>query len=626
LATKIHLSTNACFADFSYSSNCLYKVSYVHLGKIKFETMIRQFRLFLPGFLFFAFGFSMLHAQKISSDLYNGVNTEDVLVCFKPAENIQQARWIKGKNAKAQFVYDQLTAHAARSQEQAIAILRQTDLSANSLFLVNAIAIRDLDLATARKLAALPEVTGISMDPWVYFDEPMNESTIGERNAIEWGVERIQAPAVWAMGYTGQGITVGGADTGYEWFHPAIKNKYRGYDEVMDVANHNYHWHDAIHELSPLNNDSLPDPSNNPCGLDSPVPCDDHNHGTHTMGTMVGDDDMGNQIGVAPNAKWVACRNMERGWGKPSSYLECMQWFLAPTDIAGENADPAMAPHVINNSWYCAVEEGCTDLSIHNLLRDAVFNLKLSGVVVIVSNGNFGPACETTYGPPAYFQESYSIGSFRFNDTISGFSSRGPVTIDSSFIVKPNVVAPGSNVRSCIRNGGYANFSGTSMAGPHAVGLVALILSARPDLAGDVEAIENILTLTALPTVGLTDCSDNNGMDYPNNTYGYGRIDAMLAIGMAVDWGSSEEALQNKPHISVSPNPASTQFYLRTTNLSGPQQLRIYNSDGREVLFEKIQLGTGVNTLEVLLPTVPPGVYFVQLQGQNSLISENFIL
>ncbi len=93
----------------------------------------------------------------------------------------------------------------------------------------------------------------------------------------------------------------------------------------------------------------------------SPVPCDDVGHGTHTMGTMVGDDGAANQIGVAPGAKWMGCRNMDVGNGTPATYSECFQWFIAPTNLANQNPDPTKAPHVINNSWGCPPSEGCTD-------------------------------------------------------------------------------------------------------------------------------------------------------------------------------------------------------------------------------------------------------------------------
>jgi serine protease AprX len=79
------------------------------------------------------------------------------------------------------------------------------------------------------------------------------------------------------------------------------------------------------------------------------------------MGTIIGDDGGANQIGVAPGARWIGCRNMEQGAGTPATYSECFQWFMAPTDRQGNNPQPALAPDVINNSWTCPPDEGCVD-------------------------------------------------------------------------------------------------------------------------------------------------------------------------------------------------------------------------------------------------------------------------
>ncbi len=171
----------------------------------------------------------------------------------------------------------------------------------------------------------------------------------------------------------GQGIVIGGQDTGYEWQHPALMNQYRGWDGA--VADHTYNWHDAIHENNPNTSPG------NVCGFDSPQPCDDHGHGTHTMGTMIGDDGGANQIGMAPGAQWIACRNMEQGWGTPATYTECYEWFIAPYPAGGDpmrDGDPAKAPHVINNSWSCPVSEGCTDPDI---LRTVVENVRAAGII-----------------------------------------------------------------------------------------------------------------------------------------------------------------------------------------------------------------------------------------------------
>ncbi len=159
---------------------------------------------------------------------------------------------------------------------------------------------------------------------------------------IEPGVNYTHAPAVWALGYTGQGIVIAGADTGIRWTHNALKPHYRGWDGT--VANHNFNWHDSIHNSV-----------SNPCGNDSPQPCDDFFHGTHTIATAIGDDGAGNQVGMAPGAKWIGCRNMDVGNGTPARYIECMEFFLAPYPVGGVPAqgDPSLAPDITTNSWAC---------------------------------------------------------------------------------------------------------------------------------------------------------------------------------------------------------------------------------------------------------------------------------
>ncbi len=211
---------------------------------------------------------------------------------------------------------------------------------------------------------------------------------------IEPGVTYIKAPHVWALGYTGQGIVVGGQDTGIQWDHPALKNHYRGWDGA--TANHDYNWHDSIHTTG------------SSCGANSPVPCDDTNHCTHTMGTAVGSDGGTNQIGVAPGAEFIGCRNMNAGNGTPATYLECFEFFLAPYPVAGTPAqgDPSKAPDVTNNSWGCPPSEGCNAAS----LLAAVQAQRAAGIMTVASAGNDGSGCNTVSDPIGIYDEVYRRG------------------------------------------------------------------------------------------------------------------------------------------------------------------------------------------------------------------------
>lgn len=570
--------------------------------------------------------------EKVAPEVLTALNRGEkpaLLVSFREQADLAGARTVRGKEAKGRFVFERLLSTAQRSQARAMQLLDEYNTGGNTLFIANALSVDAAPAALVRQLALLSEVKQISADPWIFFHGPAETqgSSVAERNGVEWGVAHVHAPEVWSLGFSGQGITVGGADTGYEWTHPALKGKYRGWDPASSTADHQYNWHDAIHEYSPLNLDSTGNPiGTNPCGLSAQEPCDDHFHGTHTMGTMTGDDGLGNQIGVAPGASWVGCRNMERGWGRPSSYLECFQWFLAPTDLGGQNADPAKAPHVINNSWYCDYVEGCTDLSVSGILHDAVINLKASGVFVVVSNGNFGSGCATTYGPPAYFEESFSVGAIRSNDTIANFSSRGPVIIDGSNRLKPNISAPGVGVRSSTLGGQYGGASGTSMAGPHVAGVVALVLSARPDLSGEVELLEDFLEETAYPLYDFIDCGDVSGTVVPNNTYGYGGVDALAAVQKALAYtpSSAEQPETAVVFATVTPNPASADALMTLDNLSGETVITLHNQAGQQI-FRQLLDTAGRAVVRLPVAQQPSGVYYWEVRSGTGSFSGKLI-
>ena len=419
------------------------------------------------------------------------------------------------------YVYDALREVARYSQAPLRAELDAVGADYRPFYILNMLAVRG-DRALVTRLATRPEVARIAANPRVRHGLPEPQPGDVRPSApegVEWNVARVNADDVWALGYTGQGIVVAGQDTGYDWEHPALINQYRGYDGV--TATHDYNWHDAIHANDPHT------PAGNRCGFDSPAPCDDGSHGTHTMGTIVGDDGSDNQIGVAPGARWIGCRNMEDGWGTPATYAECFEFFLAPYPVGGDHfADgvPGLAPHVINNSWTCPPGEGCD----WDTLQRIVENVRAAGIVVIASAGNSGSACNTVLDPPAIYEAAFSVGACSSSDVIASFSSRGPVTVDGSGRLKPDVVAPGVGVRSSIPGEGYGSKSGTSMAGPHVAGTVALLWAAAPDLVGDVDTTEQVIVQTARPRVD-TGCGGDPG-GHPNNVYGWGIVDALAAV------------------------------------------------------------------------------------------------
>lgn len=456
----------------------------------------------------------------------------EFLVVLAEQADLRGAAALAGKVDKGRFVYEQLTAVAQRTQEPLRALLRAQGVAHRAYWVSNMIWVRG-DAALVNELARRPDVARLYANPTLPLDVmPAQAETAArqEAAAVAWNVAQINAPQVWARGITGEGVVIGGQDTGYDWTHPALQAHYRGWDGVQ--ANHDYNWHDAIHS-----NNVATAPGNR-CGFDSAVPCDDNGHGTHTMGTMVGDDGAGNQIGVAPGAQWIGCRNMEEGWGSPASYSECYEWFIAPYPQGGDPfvaGDPSRAPDVINNSWSCPAVEGCSDADI---LRDVVEAVRAAGIVTVHAAGNTGPACSSITTPAAIYDASLTIAATDQQDAIALFSGRGPVPGDSERPFKPDLAAPGVDVRSSLPGGGYGYMRGTSMAAPHVAAVVALLLDARPPLAGNVAAIEGALRRSAVPLTTNDGCGGDTATAVPNHTFGWGRVDATVVYGSPGDWAA----------------------------------------------------------------------------------------
>lgn len=558
-------------------------------------------------------------APEVRADLNAGKEAE-VLVVFSARADLRAADQLRDKVAKGRYVVGQLQQTARSSQRDLQRWLVLQHIPFRSFWIANVLAIR-ADAAVLEVIAARPEVARIVANPWIQMvanPELEKEALELRGGAIEWGIAKINAPAVWQMGYQGEGIVVGGQDTGYDWQHPALKDKYRGWDGTAAV--HDYNWHDAIHDINPLNGDSLALPQNNPCGLDAIEPCDDNGHGTHTMGTMVGAVGETEQIGVAPAAKWISCRNMERGWGKPSTYIECFEWFVAPTDLKGQNPKPEQAPHIINNSWGCPDIEGCNP-DATRLMEEVVNNVRAAGIFVVVSAGNSGRDCGSVETPAAIFESSFSVGATDTRDSITSFSSRGPVEYDGKTYLKPNVVAPGQSVRSSFPGGLYGRASGTSMAGPHVAGMTALLLNANPALIGNVDLISDIIQQSALPLFSGDGCTVFPGNQRPNTVYGYGRIDALSAVRLAAEQvNSAEDPDAGKP-VRIFPNPFGD--YLVIEGHPAPARLRIelYDLSGRLQLNRQLD-----DQATLTLPRLSPGLYLYRIsEGSNLLQSGKLV-
>jgi subtilisin family serine protease/membrane protease YdiL (CAAX protease family) len=449
-----------------------------------------------------------------------GFHPDGFLIFLREQADLAPAAEIADPAERRAWVYRALVDTAQRSQAPLRAELDRLGVRYRPHYVANAIEVLARP-GLRRRFSGWAEVERVLFQPGVRpyaYPTKIPAMLTGGPSGAEWNVREVGADQVWALGYTGQAVLVGGADTGFDWEHPALQEAYQGW--AGGQVDHNYHWYDAWDGRT--------------------EPWDDNGHGTHTIGTVLGRHSR-NQIGLAPGARWIGCRNMRQGLGNPGSYLACMEFLLAPFPLDGDpfvDGDPARGAAVVNNSWGCPDIEGCQP----DTLQRAVESLRAAGQMMVVSAGNSGPACGTVQDPPATYSTVFSVGAIGQNDRIAGFSSRGPVEAggDAS-VLKPDIVAPGINIRSAVP-GGYARLPGTSMAGPHVTGAVALIWSAVPELVGDLESTESLLTETAQrltpdavcpqgPQGTATVCACGQGPDaVPNNVYGWGQVDVWAAF------------------------------------------------------------------------------------------------
>jgi len=533
-------------------------------------------------------------AAEVLADTADG-KSASVVIFLADQTDVSAAYSMKDQDARGWFVYNTLTQHAARTQADLQVFLTARGASYQSYWAANMI-IATADRSLVESLAVRADVARIDPNrPARWIEDPALanfQESPDDPNAIEWGVNNVNAPAVWAQGFNGQGMVIGGLDTGIRWTHSALRPKYRGWNGA--TADHNFNWHDAIHSGGGI------------CGANTVVPCDDDGHGTHTVGTTVGESGT-NQIGVAPGAKWIGCRNMNEGVGTPATYTECFQFMIAPTDLAGNNANPALRPHVLNNSWGCPASEGCVTGAE---LETIVNNTQAAGIFVAVSAGNAGPNCATVADPPAFYSASFSVGSITISNALSNFSSRGPSTFYTPNLLKPNLSAPGSSVRSAFRSSdtAYGTLSGTSMASPHVAGVVALVWSAHPQLVRDIDATKSLLQNTANPQVTLTaqTCGGTPSTQIPNNSFGHGRVDAYAAFFLGVTPTPTPITTPTPtPTPTFTPSPTATPTVTATPSSTPPAQAVNLSTRMRVQTGDNVGIGgfiiSGTGSKNVLL-------------------------
>lgn len=460
-----------------------------------------------------------LAKEKISDRLLtNFKDAEKVtfLVKFKekadPQEVAEQARkTAEAKNLSAQntklvqrsAVVSELKATSLDSQSSVIKFLEQEQKNGNveefdSYYVVNGMAVTATK-EIAEKIAGFSEVEKILPNETRQMVTTVTEDAkapASEVANVEWNVSRVNAPQAWELGVDGSGTVVAVIDTGVDWDHPALKEKYRGYNEATGEVDHDFNWFDAT--------------------AGQADPYDDDGHGTHVTGTIVGSEPNGsNQVGVAPGAEYISVKAFTPEGGTDADLLEAAEWILAPTDSEG-NIRVDLAPDVVNNSWGGGP-------GLDEWYRDVVISWRAAEIFPEFSAGNTtltNPGGPGSVAAPANYPESFATGATDINNKVGSFSLRGPSPYDE---IKPDISAPGVNIRSSVPGGGYeGGWNGTSMAGPAVAGVAALLR--QVDSTITVDEMEDILLNTATPL------TDGEYTTSPNHGYGYGLVDAYSAV------------------------------------------------------------------------------------------------
>jgi len=469
--------------------------------------------------------------QGIGSLLAKG-QRPDVIVRFRGRADLGSARAM-AYGARGRSVYQALKAQAEQSQSAVRQQLERRHRRSPSsrgytvLWIDNSLLIPEADEAVLDTLRQAADVESIRLDRAIPPPfEPLAEAPPTLRAAGS-NIAHVRAPEVWARGYRGEGIVVANIDSGVRYTHQTLFRSYRGFTGT--AFDHDYAWYDPYeHTAEPRRNGG---------------------HGTHTMGTIVGDDGSGNQIGVAPGARWIACVGSALdGSLYFSGLIECGQFMLAPTDTDGNNPDPDRRPAVVNNSW-----GGCG--SVYEDFYEGVIDAWIAaGIVPVFSNGNNtncgypAPPGLNTVGSPGRSGKVLGIGSTGTSDGLyAAHSNQGPTDDFSPGYptypdhrgfpdLKPNVSAPGVNIRSAgdASDGGYAGGTGTSMSAPHVTGLVALMWQAAPCLVGDTATTGALIMETANPIAYASGSSSDGPGNVPNQATGWGEIDALTAIDTAI--------------------------------------------------------------------------------------------
>lgn len=453
------------------------------------------------------------YGQKINYQLAEAIKKNqnqnfDVIVIFKGQIDLNywkdkfENQKIKPKE-RAGILKSEMIKISSRSTQRFIHSFNQLNQNKNlnpqPIWIINSLSL-NVSENEINLIAELPEVDEVVWEKsyplkWIEPTEMTIENNVSKRSlgGIEPGLAAIKAPFMWNLGYTGRNMLLYTFDTGIWPNHPAIKSQFLGNRMPYSMT-----WN----------------------AFDSPIPADkSSSHGTHVTGTVLGLERQTNDtIGVAMSAYCIATDPIVSNIAdiKPLTLLMTgYQFAFDPDNNPNTSYD---VPDVINNSW----GRDDIDTSICTGFVSQIFDaVHAAGIANVFSAGNEGPGASTV-GSPAFvvtgLLNSFTVGALDGNSsnlTIANFSSRGPSlcpNLSVSEAIRPEVSAPGVNVRSAIGQNQYSSYSGTSMASPHVSGAVLLLKEAFPNLSG-----EEILGALYNSAVDL----GNAGED---NTYGMGII------------------------------------------------------------------------------------------------------
>ncbi|MCP4633125.1 MAG: S8 family serine peptidase [candidate division Zixibacteria bacterium] len=427
------------------------------------------------------------------------------------------------------------------------------------------------------KIASRDDVFKVYFNYEIELIEPVEiKPDPGGDITAETGVEEIRAPECWAMGVDGSGVLVANMDTGVDGSHSALASRWAG------VADSRYSGHPEWAWYDPYNNQN-------------DFPYDNGGHGTHTMGTVCGGAP-GDAVGVAPGALWIASAPIDRGGGIEGTMSDAMlsfEWMLDPDNNPSTNWD---VPDVCSNSWGVTTSHGyppCDDT-----LWSYLDACEAAGTIIVFSAGNEGssglrrPSDRATDDYRTFAVAAVDAGSSGW--PIASFSSRGPTycTPGGGAAIKPDISAPGVDVRSSYPGGGYTSMSGTSMASPHINGVIALMRQVNPSIS--VNEIKQIIFDTAVDL----------GSSGEDNDYGWGMVDAYEAVMMAMDEFVSFSYPEGLP-TNVDPN-GGTNFLVQVS-MDGVEGTGMFHYDyGTGYSHIDMQL-VGSNLYRATFPAIPCG-------------------